>query len=341
MHATADNFKKGLPWKLLYADDLVLLAESRIELERRLTEWISRLKEKGLRVNIGKTKVMNCKVGVGQVENSGKFPFEICRKGVGVNSICCIFCKKWIHKRCSGVGGSLGKMEDFTCRNCIGGGVKLVEEAKQFVLGTSDKIEVVENFCYLGDVIGKGGGAEESSRARVRCAWGKFRDLKMLLTARGSSLRVKGKIYRACVQRVLVYGSETWPMKVDDMQRLVGMENNMVRWMSGVTLKDRRTSEELRHGLGIEGVDSVVSHGRLKWFGHVERKEDNDWVSKCRKLEVVGGIRKRRGWKTWIEGVTTDMKKFGLKGKMRRIGRYGVVQLLVTSNPRSSVEKLT
>src|SRR2546425_9489817 len=28
-------------------------------------------------------------------------------------------------------------------------------------------------------------------------------------------------IYRACVQRVLVYGSETWPMKAVDMRRLV------------------------------------------------------------------------------------------------------------------------
>ena len=61
-------------------------------------------------------------------------------------------------------------------------------------------------------------------------------------------MRVKGKIYKACVQRVLVYGSETWSMKVDDMQRLVRTENNMIRWMSGVTLKDRRSSEELRHG---------------------------------------------------------------------------------------------
>ena len=50
----------------------------------------------------------------------------------------------------------------------------------------------------------------------------------MLLTARGASLRVKGKIYRACVQRVLVYGSETWAMKVVDMQRLLRIENNMV-----------------------------------------------------------------------------------------------------------------
>src|SRR3989442_15809075 len=105
MQAIAENFKKGLPWELLYADDLVLLAESRLELEKRLTEWMARLKEKGLRVNIGKTKVMNCKVGVDQVENSGKYPCGICRTGVGGSSICCTACKKWIHVRSSGVVG--------------------------------------------------------------------------------------------------------------------------------------------------------------------------------------------------------------------------------------------
>src|SRR3954464_12011288 len=130
MQAIADSFKKGLPWELLYANDLVLLAESRLELEQRLTEWMARLKEKGLRVNIGKTKVMNCKVGVGQVENSGKYPCGICRKGVGENSICCSSCKKWIHKRCSGVVGSLQKMVNFACRNCTTGGAKVVNEVK-------------------------------------------------------------------------------------------------------------------------------------------------------------------------------------------------------------------
>ena len=42
----------------------------------------------------------------------------------------------------------------------------------------------------------------------------------------------------------------------------------MVRWMSGVTLKDKRPSEELRLKLVIEGVDGVVRRGRLRWFGH-------------------------------------------------------------------------
>src|SRR5437867_4295694 len=126
-------------------------------------------------------------------------------------------------------------MVSFTCRNCTEGGVKVADEVKQFALENNDKIEVVEKFCYLGDVIGKGGGAEESSIARVRCAWGKFMDLKMLLTVRGASLRVKGKIYRVCVQRVLVYESETWAMKKIDLQRLLRTKNNIVRRMSGVT----------------------------------------------------------------------------------------------------------
>ena len=131
----------------------------------------------------------------------------------------------------------------------------------------------------------------------------------MLLTARGASLRVKGKIYRACVQRVLVYGSETWPMKKD-----VRTENSMVRWMSGVTLKDRRSSEKLRCGLGIEGVEEeVVRRGRLRWFGHVEHKEADDWVSKCRNLVVVGGVKKGRPRKTWMECVKEDTEECWLK----------------------------
>src|SRR5437867_12065262 len=102
-------------------------------------------------------------------------------------------------------------------------------------------------------------------------------------------------------------------MKVDDMQRLVRKENSIVRWMSGVTLKDRRSSEKLRRGLGIVGVDRVVRRDRLRWFGHVERKEAGDWVSNCRNLEVVGGVRKGRPRKSWMECVKEDMKECGLK----------------------------
>ena len=110
-----------------------------------------------------------------------------------------------------------------------------------------------------------------------------------------------------------MYGSETWAMKVVDIQKLLRTKINMVRWMSGATQKDRRTCEELRQGLSIESVDRVVSRGRLRWYGHVKRKNADDWVSKCRNLVMVGGTRKERGKKRWIECVKTDMKKIGLR----------------------------
>ena len=85
-----------------------------------------------------------------------------------------------------------------------------------------------------------------------------------------------------------VFGNETWAVKVGDMQRLERTERMMVRWMCGVTLRDKKSSEELRKRLGIASVSSMVSRGRLRWFGHVERKNADDWVSACRKLEVTG-----------------------------------------------------
>ena len=47
------------------------------------------------------------------------------------------------------------------------------------------------------------------------------------------------------MKSVLLYGSETWAMKVDDMQRLERIERLMLRWMCSVSLKDRIPSQEL------------------------------------------------------------------------------------------------
>ena len=100
-----------------------------------------------------------------------------------------------------------------------------------------------------------------------------------------------GRIYNsACVQSVLIYGTETWAMKADDLRSLEKRtEHMMVRWMCGVSLKDRKRSEDLCNLLGINCVADVVRHGRLRWFVHLERKSVDDWVSACRRLVVEGG----------------------------------------------------
>ena len=93
----------GVPWEDLYADNLVIIAESLEECVRRLLTWKEAMEEKGLRVNAGKTKIMICGTGLDLLQSSGKFRYAVCRTGVGSNSIFCKGCKHWVHKKCSGL----------------------------------------------------------------------------------------------------------------------------------------------------------------------------------------------------------------------------------------------
>ena len=53
MDVVASIARVGLPWEVLYADDLVLMADSEEELKRKLTEWRRAMSSKGIKVNIG------------------------------------------------------------------------------------------------------------------------------------------------------------------------------------------------------------------------------------------------------------------------------------------------
>ena len=113
--------------------------------------------------------------------------------------------------------------------------------------------------------------------------------------------------------RLTKYGTETWAMKAENLHSLERAERMMVRWMCGVSPKDWKRSEVLYSLLGVQSVAKVVRRGRLRRFGHVERKNGNDWVSACRN--VVVGVRGGRGemcGKTWRECVKEDTVELGL-----------------------------
>ena len=85
-----------------------------------------------------------------------------------------------------------------------------------------------------------------------------------------------------------MHGSETWPMKVEHEMKLNRTEMSMIRWMCGVKLNETKESEELRELLGLEPVSLMIKKSRLSWFGHVERKDDNDWVKRSGPPYNVG-----------------------------------------------------
>ena len=138
----------------------------------------------------------------------------------------CTTCGYWMHWRCLGQRGSLARVaQDFVCKVCRGGGR---QAAKEFHFEDVE-LECVGEFAYLCNMLNDTGGVEQAVVARVNVAWIKFREIGRILCVQGASLRMKGVVYKACVRSVLMYGAETWAMKVGVFQKLRATERRMLR----------------------------------------------------------------------------------------------------------------
>ena len=171
--------------------------------------------------------------GTTQVVGNVKHPYSVCLKGVGVNSIRYTQCIQWVHARCSRVKSSLKKVESsFICRRCKG---ELCEtrQVNSQVNGLhidGHEYEIVDKFCYLSGML-------TCILKRIQTGWLKFRELSGVLIGKGVSLRSKGIIYTTYIRPAMLYGSETWPTKVEDIRKMQRSEMRMLRWMTGVSFK--------------------------------------------------------------------------------------------------------
>ena len=78
----------------------------------------------------------------------------------------------------------------------------------------------------------------------------------------------------------MLYGSETWLAKIEYLQRLDRTEMSMIRWMCGASLSNNYSSVELRALMNVTQISLWMSCSRLRWFGHVTRKDNDDWLKK-------------------------------------------------------------
>ena len=78
----------------------------------------------------------------------------------------------------------------------------------------------MDKFCYLGDMLSVDRDADAAVEARIRIRWNKFRQLVPLLTNKDVSLIMNGKLYNSCVRSSMLLGSETWPVRKENVVAL-------------------------------------------------------------------------------------------------------------------------
>ena len=305
LEAISREFRTGAPRELLYADDLVIIADSLEECVARLMTWKEKMEQKGFRVNMKKTKFLVSGDGLGVLKKEGRFPCAVCCKGVGRNSICCSKCLLWVHKKCSGIKGRLSSDPDFVCSRCQGLARPIDGRPVKSVPVSGELLDVEDSFCYLGDMLGAGGGCTQAVIARCGVAWGKFRKLLPVLTSRHLPFKVKGRVYNSCVRAAMLHGSETWGPLSDDLKRLRRNDRAMIRWVCGVRHLHETSSEALLEKLGLVDIIAVLRSRRLRWYGHVMRS--SDWIRKTMDMDPPGNSGPGRKPKSWSECVRGDI----------------------------------
>ena len=112
------------------------------------------------------------------LKKSGKYPCAVCCSGVGNNSIQCSQLMLWVPKKCSGIAKRLVADSNYVCHRCL----RPIDGRTVTEVGVDGTmLDGEATFCYLGDMLGSGGGCDSAIATRRCVARGKFRKLLPVL----------------------------------------------------------------------------------------------------------------------------------------------------------------
>ena len=128
--------------------------------------------------------------------------------------------------------------------------------------------------------------------------------LKRVMKNRGLGMNVKKVLYERVVVMTVMYGSESWGMKVTKRQKLNVFEMKCLRSMTGVSRLDRVRNEIVRARMGVRRVLAArIDMNVSRWFGHVERMDNERLLKKVMNAKVDGRSAKGRPRFGWMDGV--------------------------------------
>ncbi|KAK3518544.1 hypothetical protein QTP70_001606 [Hemibagrus guttatus] len=155
-----------------------------------------------------------------------------------------------------------------------------------------EEVKKVQEFKYLRSTVQSNGECGKEVKKRVQAGWNGWRKVCGVLCERKISARIKGKVYRTVVRPAMLYGLETVSLRKRQESELEVAELKMLRFSLGVTRLDRIRKEYIRGTAHVGRLGDKVREARLRWFGHVQRREtlNRRGMDSTRSLKVCCGI---------------------------------------------------
>ena len=175
-----------------------------------------------------------------------------------------------------------------------------------------ETLKRVQTFTYLGSTLAADGELDAEVTHRVQSGWKNWKRVSGVLCGRRMNRKIKGKVSRTVVRPALMYGAETRALKKAQENKLEVAEMRMLRWMCGVTKLEKIRNERIRGTTKVGEITKKVQEIRLKWYGHVMRREEHYVGRRAMLMKEQGGRKRGRHKRRWLDIMKDDIKEKGM-----------------------------
>ena len=166
-------------------------------------------------------------------------------------------------------------------------------------------IKSVDGFKYLGSTITVDGSEEREVTRRIQVGWKNWRDVSGKLGGR-MPVKLKGKVYKTAVRPTMMDGTKATPIKKVNEKRLDVAE--MKIYVEVVVWSDQKRQTRIRGTVKVGEVSKKVQEAKLRWYGHVLRRDEDGVDRKMVDMEVLGRRGRGRPMTRWNDCIAADVR---------------------------------
>ena len=175
------------------------------------------------------------------------------------------------------------------------------------------KVPRVKKFNYLGSTVQESGSCEREVKKRVQAGWNRWRKVSGAICDKRLPARVKGKVHTSVVRPVMVYKLETVAVTIKQVKEMEVAEMKILRFVMVVTRKDKNINKYIRGKVKVERLEMKMREVKLRWYGHVMRRDKEYVGKKIIELELPGKRKRGRQKRRFLNLVKEDMREDGAK----------------------------
>ena len=150
-------------------------------------------------------------------------------------------------------------------------------------------------------------------KKRVQAGWNGWRRMSGVICDRRVPARGKGKVYRVAVRPAMLYGLETVALTKRQEAEMEVAELKMLRFSLGVIIMDKIENEYIRGTAQVGQFGENTREARMRWYGHVLRKDDGYIGRRMLRMELPGKRKRGRPKRRLVDVVKEDMAEVEVK----------------------------